>query len=121
MQRYYASVEALEQSINSLLTSDAWPGIAMVLRILLAVVVVRLLMLVLIGGRRSAQKSASGIIPGKRFLFVPLLVLFVFTLGHQASWQLFGQSRPKFVQFMQKYDRRQFNPAHSIQRGKLLD
>jgi peptidoglycan glycosyltransferase len=42
-------------------------------------------------------------------------------LVYQATWQLTGLFRPRFVAFMQTYDRRQFNPAHFIQRGRILD
>ncbi|WP_242479112.1 peptidoglycan D,D-transpeptidase FtsI family protein [Lamprobacter modestohalophilus] len=42
-------------------------------------------------------------------------------LGYQATWQLGGTARPQFIAFMQSHDRRQFNPAHWIQRGRILD
>lgn len=43
------------------------------------------------------------------------------TLAYQSTWQLGGTARPQFVAFMQSHDRRQFNPAHWIQRGRILD
>lgn len=55
---------------------------------------------------------------------LPLLLLaslFAATLLHQATWQLTGASRPQFIAFMQLHDRRQFNPAHWIRRGRILD
>ncbi len=42
-------------------------------------------------------------------------------LAYQATWQLGGKARPQFIAFMQSHDRRQFNPAHWIQRGRILD
>ena len=42
-------------------------------------------------------------------------------LAYQATWQLGGTARPHFIAFMQSHDRRQFNPAHWIQRGRILD
>jgi peptidoglycan glycosyltransferase len=42
-------------------------------------------------------------------------------LAYQATWQLGGMARPQFIAFMQSHDRRQFNPAHWIQRGRILD
>ena len=42
-------------------------------------------------------------------------------LLYQASWQLTGVFRPEFIAFMQLHDRRQFNPAHRIQRGRIVD
>lgn len=52
---------------------------------------------------------------------VVLVILFGAALIHQASWQLTGLFRPQFVSFMQSHDRRQFNPAHRIRRGRILD
>jgi peptidoglycan glycosyltransferase len=46
---------------------------------------------------------------------------FLLILAHQATWQLAGQRKPEFVAFMQLHDRRAFNPAHRIQRGRILD
>jgi peptidoglycan glycosyltransferase len=60
----------------------------------------------------------------KRSLVLPLVVLvglFGSVLAYQATWQLTGLFRPQFVAFMQSHDRRQFNPAHRIQRGRILD
>lgn len=53
--------------------------------------------------------------------FAGLCVLFGAVLVYQGSWQLTGLFRPQFLAFMQSYDRRQFNPAHRIQRGRILD
>ena len=39
----------------------------------------------------------------------------------QATWQLLGRRSSKFVSFMQKYDRREFNPAHGIRPGRVKD
>ena len=63
-------------------------------------------------------------VTSRRSLLMPTLVLgllFALVLGYQASWQLAGLFRPSFLAFMQTYDRRQFNPAHGIQRGRILD
>lgn len=56
-----------------------------------------------------------------RVLFALLTLLFVAVLLYQATWQLTGVLRPEFIAFMQLHDRRQFNPAHLIQRGRILD
>jgi peptidoglycan glycosyltransferase len=48
-------------------------------------------------------------------------VAFAAILAYQATWQLGGTARPQFIAFMQSHDRRQFNPAHWIQRGRILD
>jgi len=55
---------------------------------------------------------------------VPMLILTLLFGGlllYQASWQLTGMLRPQFIAFMQLHDRREFNPAHWIQRGRILD
>jgi len=56
-----------------------------------------------------------------RVAFVALTILFSCVLLYQATWQLTGLFRPRFLAFMQSYDRRQFNPAHRIRRGRILD
>ena len=56
-----------------------------------------------------------------RFAALGLGLLFALLLAYPASWQLAGLFRPSFLAFMQTYDRRQFNPAHGIQRGRILD
>jgi peptidoglycan glycosyltransferase len=50
-----------------------------------------------------------------------VILAFAAILTYQATWQLGGTARHRFVAFMQSHDRRQFNPAHWIQRGRILD
>ena len=72
--------------------------------------------------RQATEPRHQG--PPRRSLLIPTLglgLLFALLLGYQASWQLAGLFRPSFLAFMQTYDRRQFNPAHGIQRGRILD
>lgn len=74
------------------------------------------------GGGRDARGKVRRI----RFSWPspPLLGLmgvFILVLVYQGSWQLTGLFRPQFIAFMQSHDRRQFNPAHFIQRGRILD
>ncbi|WP_296810149.1 penicillin-binding transpeptidase domain-containing protein [Thiocapsa sp.] len=56
-----------------------------------------------------------------RVPIVLLTLLFTGILVYQATWQLIGTSRPQFIAFMQLHDRRELNPAHRIQRGRILD
>ncbi|NEV64026.1 peptidoglycan D,D-transpeptidase FtsI family protein [Thiorhodococcus minor] len=56
-----------------------------------------------------------------RVALILLGLLFGGLLIYQATWQLTGVYRPQFISFMQLHDRRDFNPAHWIQRGRLLD
>jgi peptidoglycan glycosyltransferase len=61
--------------------------------------------------------------PRTGFAAAGVLVLLAFgaVLLYQGTWQLSGTSRPEFIAFMQLHDRRQFNPAHWIERGRILD
>ncbi len=116
----FLCVTPILEILNTILSHPSWPQVALGLRILLGVMVLRVLWLVFRHrvsglGKNAKAPFTSGVILA---MFVGL---FSIVLIHQASWQLFGLSRPKFVAFMQKYDRRQFNPAHSISRGKILD
>ncbi len=72
---------------------------------------------------RSVMRLKHLAKPRAGFGIAAVLVLLGFgaVLVHQATWQLFGTTRPEFVAFMQLHDRRQFNPAHWIQRGRILD
>jgi peptidoglycan glycosyltransferase len=106
---------------GALANSDAWP----VLRILLhaaffltAFYVVKLVvdLRTLADLRHLGRPKRSWTIP-----YVGLILLFAGVLLYQATWQLTGQLRPQFIAFMQTYDRRQFNPAHRIRRGRILD
>lgn len=104
---------------SPLLRHDFWPFVAAGLR------------WGLFGGmgwllwRFSAQCRNEPRAPRRRRLlrgFRALLVLVgLLLLGRQASWQIWGRQRPEFVAFMQRYDRREFNPAHRVRAGRVLD
>lgn len=107
--------------LTALVDSGAWPVLRTGLHIgfffLVGLLLKRLLDL-----RHLGQPSKPGpTTPLIRGLFVGVAILFGAVLLYQATWQLAGVLRPKFVQFMQLHDRRQFNPAHRLQRGRILD
>lgn len=111
----------LPELFRALVDSTAWP----VLRIGLqgAFFLTAFYILKLVYGYRTltelrhlGRPKRSSSIP-----FTGLVVLFVGVLVYQATWQLTGLFRPQFLAFMQAYDRRQFNPAHRIRRGRILD
>ncbi len=52
-------------------------------------------------------------------LFSGLLLLLL--AGRQATWQVLGGRNERFIGFMQRYDRREFNPAHQVRAGRILD
>lgn len=66
---------------------------------------------------RSRLRPRWSILPGAALI----TLFFGIILGHQASWQLVGETRPQFIGFMQLHDRRELNPAHRLHRGSILD
>lgn len=66
---------------------------------------------------RHLARPRAWLRPAVALLMLALLAILVY----QATWQLGGMARPRFIAFMQAHDRRQFNPAHWIQRGRILD
>ena len=113
------------QLFGALVDSPAWPALRLVLHLGLFLTA----LLILKGTVQLAYGAGSGTRgkgrrPGLPHLSTPLILLvllFVAVLVHQASWQLTGLFRPEFVAFMQSHDRREFNPAHRIHRGRILD
>ncbi|NEX15839.1 MAG: peptidoglycan glycosyltransferase [Halochromatium sp.] len=66
---------------------------------------------------RHLAKPRAWLLPAIVLISLALTAI----LAYQATWQLGGTARPQFIAFMQSHDRRQFNPAHWIQRGRILD
>ncbi|WP_462320197.1 peptidoglycan D,D-transpeptidase FtsI family protein [Halochromatium sp.] len=66
---------------------------------------------------RHLAKPRAWLLPASALITLALTAI----LAYQATWQLGGTARPQFIAFMQSHDRRQFNPAHWIQRGRILD
>ncbi len=93
------------------------------LQVLFFVAAFRVLWLVFKTGRIefTAKKKAKAPVRYVGFIYWGLCSLFLAALAYQATWQLMGLFRPKFVSFMQRYDRRHFNPARQLDRGKILD
>lgn len=106
---------------GALVDSVAWPYLRVALHGIFFAVAFFLLKRVY-DWRRETELRHLG--PLRKPLLIPalgLILLFGALLGYQGSWQLAGIFRPQFLAFMQTYDRRQFNPAHGIQRGRILD
>ena len=107
----------------SLVASPAWPALRLVLH--LAFFIAACVVLWRVWTRLRVQSAgADGGGARRDWLTLPMLSLTAACLGilaYQASWQLTGLFRPQFVAFMQSHDRREFNPAHFIQRGRILD
>lgn len=113
------------QLFAALVDSPAWPALRLVLHLgffLTALLILRGVIRLASGAAPVARGKARRPAPPR--LSPPLVLLallFAAVLAHQASWQLTGLFRPRFVAFMQSHDRREFNPAHRIQRGRILD
>jgi peptidoglycan glycosyltransferase len=107
---------ALDAILRELYAEPGWATLALVLRVGFMIALARILFLLLFARRSGPSGEGLGI-----GFAVLVLLPFLAVLGHQASWQLAGRMRPDFLRFMQQYDRRQFNPARAIQRGKILD
>lgn len=113
------------QLFAALVDSPAWPALRLVLHLgffLTALLILKGVIQLAYGAAPAAQGKGRRAVPPRLPLPLALLaLLFVAVLVHQASWQLTGLFRPQFVAFMQSHDRREFNPAHRIQRGRILD
>lgn len=113
------------QLFSSLVDSPAWPALRLVLHLgllLTALLIIKGVLHLAYGIGQGPR--APGRRPSPPALSAPLLLmvlLFGAVLVYQGSWQLTGLFRPQFVAFMQSHDRREFNPAHRIQRGRILD
>lgn len=105
--------------LEPLFSGDLWPQTAQVLRLLFLLGFALLLVRFALNARRERS--------GKRLAPLPLLlrafpaVFLLLLLARQADWQLFGNRRQEFIAFMQRYDRREFNPAHRTRAGRILD
>lgn len=56
-----------------------------------------------------------------RVFFALLCLVFIAVYAYQGTWQLGGFARPRFVEFMKKYNRRPDNPAKRMVRGEIRD
>jgi len=109
--------------LNALFDSSLWSTLRVLLHIgffVGAFYILRAMLLPVASPRsvangRGGSRWARVLIPS--LLAIPLVAV----LMYQATWQLGGMLRPRFVAFMQSHDPRQFNPAHWIARGRILD
>lgn len=104
---------------DALLQDAAWPRVALVLRVFLLIGFVSLLFRMHLRARRERRGTPVRVWPRRLSLAVFLFLALI--AGRQAQWQLFGVRNEKFVAFMQRYDRREFNPAHHVRPGQIQD
>jgi penicillin-binding protein A len=100
--------------LDTLVHSAPWPVLRGILHIGFLVAMLLLLK------RMHQLRDVAGTGPALGTLLL-LLLPFAAVLGYQATWQLTGVLRPRFIAFMQIHDRRAFNPAHRLRRGRILD
>ncbi len=107
--------------LNSLFLSAPWgvlrAGLHFGFLLVLLYVLKQVYDLRAVTGLRHLAKPRAGF----QVAVIGIGLLFVGVLAYQATWQLSGTARQPFVAFMQSHDRRQFNPAHWIERGRILD
>ncbi len=103
------------------LSADLWPLIRIALHVCFFLASGYLLKSIFVLFRTTRDRLLPRPQWSVRIPVAILVFLFAGVLIHQATWQLTGASRPKFIAFMQLHDRRALNPAHRIQRGQILD
>lgn len=96
----------------------AYPGLLSLVKMAFLVLVAWLLLGLLRGAGREPVSPRFRI---HRTFFALLALCFFAVFIYQGTWQLGGFARPKFVEFMKKYNRRPDNPARKMVRGRILD
>lgn len=71
-----------------------------------------------VGDRMKPGGGRTGFTPAG-WLSLLLAVLFIALLVHQTTWQMGGFARPKFMQFVRRYDQRPVSGADQVQRGRI--
>ena len=110
--------------LENLFREDAWTTVATVLRWGFLVVFARMAWLVWIcppGPAATKSAKRKVVITWLRGWGIVWGILLLALGARQATWQLLGRRSTEFVSFMQKYDRREFNPAHGVRPGRLQD
>ncbi len=107
--------------ISSLFDAGPWPILRIGLHAAFFVIVFLILRLLFKLRGQTELRHLAKPKPWFRLPVTGLILLFASVLTYQATWHLTGLLRPQFVNFMQSHDRRQFNPAHRIQRGRIAD
>lgn len=105
--------------LDPLFTDEAWPALALLLRVVFLVGFALLLVRFHLVARK--ERKRPGATPWPVTLSVVTALGFALLAARQAQWQLFGRQNEAFVAFMQRYDRREFNPAHRVRAGRVYD
>ena len=105
--------------LEILFAHPLWPRAVVVLRLVFHAGFALLLLRMAARNRCWAAGPQKGAWPGA--LSLATSVFFVALAVRQADWQLMGQRHENFLAFMQRYDRREFNPAHRFRAGRITD
>lgn len=124
-ENVWGLMDWIRTTMESFATPERWPGIVVALQVVIFVFFVRILWIAMssrqgisaVMGKNGDQISRAPFFVLRGFL----AVIFVVIIGYQATWQLGGHLKPKFVEFMQLHDRREDNPAHRMKLGRILD
>lgn len=106
-------------AFTAMLQHSAWPFAGMVLR--LVFLAGFFVLMVRFRGQAVREARAGGAGYWPRVLTVAGGLFLGLLLVRQADWQLTGHRNEAFLAFMQRYDRREFNPAHQYRAGRILD
>ncbi len=109
------------QLFASLVGSAAWPALLLILHLAFFLAACVILWRAWAQLQPVDARPPGGVVGLVSAPMLVLLAVFLAVLIYEASWQLTGLFRPQFVTFMQSHDRREFNPAHRIARGRILD
>ncbi|MBK5963566.1 peptidoglycan glycosyltransferase [Thiocystis minor] len=107
--------------MNASLDPEVWSVLRLILQVAFFVAVFALLKSMYEVREVARLRHLAKPTGAYRIPTIMLILLFLGLLLYQATWQLTGVFRPQFITFMQLHDRRAFNPAHWIQRGRILD
>jgi peptidoglycan glycosyltransferase len=107
--------------MNSLIDPEVWSVLRLVLHVGFFVAVFALLKSMYEVREFTQLRHLAKPRGAFRVPMILLALLFLGLLVYQSTWHLTGVFRPQFITFMQLHDRREFNPAHWIQRGRILD
>lgn len=101
--------------LQQVFTDPAWPHVALLLRWVFLAGFAWLLV------QGKIRRTVTGPRWLSAFWRLGAGLCFLLIALRQAQWQLLGRRNPEFVAFMQRYDRREFNPAHRVRAGRILD
>ncbi len=105
--------------LQEILSDSAWPRFALILRWGFLLGLTWTLLRFRVGKPSGVSNKSTRYLSPMWAVWLGLALLLIGL--RQGQWQLMGRRNEAFVAFMQRYDRREFNPAHRVRSGKILD